>query len=213
MGVVSIMCKGAKTLKSPFRATTLRFTYAKFIVYYKEDKLSLLKSVDTINNLNNIKNNIVLLSYLNYKTELTLQVSKQTLSNLYDMYITTILKIEEGIDALVLTNILEIKYLDFLGVAFDFNSCVECGSNNNIITIDVDKGGYICTNCYQNEPIVDAKTIQFIRKYYYIDIKSIKNINISSKIKEEINNFLDRYYERYTGLYLNSKQFLKKIRD
>ena len=43
IGLIGVICKGAKTLKSPFRATTLKFTYAKFNIYYKEDKLSLLK--------------------------------------------------------------------------------------------------------------------------------------------------------------------------
>ena len=77
-GVISIMCKGAKTLKSPFRATTLKFTYGRFNIYYKENKLSTLSSVDIINPLSKIKNDITLLSYINYITELTTQVLKQT---------------------------------------------------------------------------------------------------------------------------------------
>lgn len=64
-GVVGIMCKGAKTLKSPFRATTLKFTYGRFNIYYKENKLSTLTSVDIINPLSTLKNDIILLSYLN----------------------------------------------------------------------------------------------------------------------------------------------------
>ena len=37
-GIISIMCKGAKSLKSPFRATTLKFTYGKFNIYWKNNK-------------------------------------------------------------------------------------------------------------------------------------------------------------------------------
>ena len=73
-GIVGIMCKGAKTMKSPFRATTLKFTYGIFNIYYKEDKLSTLVSVDVIDGLNLIKNDIVLLSYINYLTELTIKL-------------------------------------------------------------------------------------------------------------------------------------------
>ncbi len=210
-GIISVMCKGAKTLKSPFRATTLKFTYAKFYIIYKENKLSNLKSVDIIKPLSKIKNDIILLSYLNYITELTTQVIKQTNTNLYKEYINAILKIENGLDPLIITNILEIKYLDYLGVGLNLNSCVSCGSKTNIITIDGDRGGYICTNCYQNELIVDKKTIELIRMYYYVDIKSISNLNISDKVKNEINYFLNTYYDRYTGLYLKSKNFLKKL--
>ena len=210
-GVISIMCKGAKSIKSPFRATTLKFTYGKFYIYYKENKLSTLYSIDIIHSLSKIKNDITLLSYLNYITQLTTQVLKQTTNNLYTDYIETILKIDKGLDPLVLTNILENKYLDYLGVGLNLDSCVSCSTKADIITIDGDRGGYICTKCYQNEIIVDKKTIQMLRMYYYVDIKSISKLKISDKVKNEINYFLNTYYDRYTGLYLKSKDFLKKL--
>ncbi len=212
-GIIGIMCKGAKALKSPFRATTLKFTYARFIIYYKENKLSLLKSVDIINPLNMIKNDIVLLSYLNYLTELTSQVVKQTNDDIYEDFIITILKINEGLDPLIMSNILEIKYLDYLGVGLNLNECIGCGKTKDIVTIDGDRGGFICSSCYQNEIIVEPKTIELLRMYYYVEIKSITKLKISDKVKKEINNFLDTYYERYTGLYLKSKCFLKKLID
>lgn len=210
-GIIGIMCKGAKTLKSPFRATTLKFTYGKFNIYYKENKLSTLTSVDIINPLSNIKNDIILLSYLNYLTELTEQVVKQTTENIYNDFITTILKIENGLDPIVMCNILEIKYLDYLGVSLNLDSCVGCGNSTNIITIDGDRGGYICQNCYRDELVVDPKTIELLRMYYYVEIKSISKLKISDKVRDEINRFLDTYYDRYTGLYLKSKNFLKKL--
>lgn len=210
-GIIGIMCKGAKTLKSPFRATTLKFTYAKFNIYYKENKLSTLTSVDIINPLSTIKNDIVLLSYLNYLTELTEQVVKQTTESVYADYITTILKINDGLDPIVMCNILEIKYLDFLGVSLNLDSCIGCGKKTNIVTIDGDRGGYICSDCYQNELIVEPKTIELLRMYYYVEIKSISKLKISDKVRDEINHFLDTYYDRYTGLYLKSKNFLKKL--
>lgn len=212
-GIIGIMCKGAKKIKSPFRATTLKFTYGIFNIYYKEGKLSTLVSVDIINGLKNIMEDITILSYINYLTELTEQVVKQTNENIYDDFINTILKINEGLDALIMCNILEIKYLDYLGVGLNLDSCIRCGSKVNILTIDGDRGGYICTNCYQNEQIVDSKTIELLRMYYYVDIKSISKLKISDKVKNEINHFLNIYYDRYTGLYLKSKNFLKKLVD
>ncbi len=210
-GLISIMCKGAKSLKSPFRATTLKFTYGKFNIYYKEKKLSTLISVDVINNFDNIKKDIILLSYVNYLTDLTEQVLKQTYENLYNDFISTIIKINAGLDPQIMCNILEIKYLDYLGVGLNLNSCASCGGTTDIITIDGDRGGYICRRCYQNEPIVNLKTLELLRMYYYVDIKSITKLKISSKVKEEINQFLNSYYDRYTGLYLKSKDFLKKL--
>lgn len=211
-GIIGIMCKGAKSLKSKNRVSTMRLNYAKFNIYYKKDKLSQLVSADILNPLKKIKSDIVLISYLNYLAELTNQVIKQS-NNLaiYDEFIAAILKIEEGLDPLVITNILEIKYLAELGVLFSLDECVICGSKTSIATIDADKGGFICLNCLTNEVIVDKKVIKMLRMYYYVNIKSISNIKIEDDIKNVINKFLDMYYERYTGLYLNSKNFLKNL--
>ena len=211
-GIIGIMCKGAESLKSKNRVSTMRLNYAKFNIYYRKGKLSTLVSADILNPLKKIKSDIVLISYLNYLAELTNQVIKQS-NNLaiYDEFIAAILKIEEGLDPLVITNILEIKYLAELGVLFSLDECVICGSKTSIATIDADKGGFICLNCLTNEVIVDKKVIKMLRMYYYVNIKSISNIKVEDNIKDVINKFLDMYYERYTGLYLNSKNFLKNL--
>lgn len=212
-GVIGIMCKGAKSLKNRYRVPTMKLSYSHFNIMYKENKLSTLVSADVINPFKLVKSDILLVSFLAYLTELTSQVVKQSndIENIYDDFIKTILKLEDGLDPIVLTNILEIKYLEYLGVLFNLDECVICGSKNNIATFDADKGGYICINCLTNEIIVDKKVIKMIRMYYYVNIDSIKEIKVDDLTKNTINKYLDLYYERYTGLYLNSKDFLKKL--
>ncbi len=212
-GVIGIMCKGAKSLKNRYRVPTMKLSYSHFNIMYKENKLSTLVSADVINPFKLVKSDILLVSFLVYLTELTSQVVKQSndIENIYDDFIKTILKLEDGLDPIVLTNILEIKYLEYLGVLFNLDECVICGSKNNIATFDADKGGYICINCLTNEIIVDKKVIKMIRMYYYVNIDSIKEIKVDDLTKNTINKYLDLYYERYTGLYLNSKDFLKKL--
>ncbi len=212
-GLIGIMCKGAKGLKSKNRVSTMRLTYAKFNIKYKKDKLSTLISADIINPLKLIKSDIILVSFLSFLSELTEQVIKQSnqYKSIYDNFINAILKINEGLDPVVITNILEIKYLDYLGILFSLDSCVVCGNKNNIVTIDADKGGFVCKNCVANEVIVDIKVIKMMRMYYYVKIEGIKDIKIDDGIIKSINMFLDMYYDRYAGLYLNSKDFLKKL--
>ena len=211
-GVIGIMCKGAKSLKNKNRVSTMRLTYAKFNIYYKENKLSNLVSSDIINSLKKIKSDIILISYLNYITELTSQVIKQSNNkSIYDIFINTILKLEDGLDPLVLTNIMELKYLDYLGVMFNLDECAICGNKKNIATLNSDRGGFICLNCLTNEVIIPNKVIKMLRMYYYININGITNINVLDDVKKTINEFLNNYYEKYTGLYLNTKEFLKSI--
>jgi DNA repair protein RecO (recombination protein O) len=49
--------------------------------------------------------------------------------------------------------------------------------------------------------------------YYYVDISKIENLNISDSVKKEIDTFLTEYYDKYTGIYLKTKDFLRKIEN
>lgn len=211
-GIIGIMCNNAKSIKNSLRTKTLKFTYAYFHINYSETKLSKLIDVDIINNLNNIKSDIVLISYMSYITDLTYQVVKQNNHpEIFFLFINTVLKLNENKNPAILTNILELKYLDYLGIGLNLNSCIKCGNKTQIVTLDPDEGGYVCAKCYTNEKILSQKSIKLIRMYYLIDINSISDIKIKENIAQEINYFLEKYYDRYTGLYLKSKAFLKKI--
>jgi DNA repair protein RecO (recombination protein O) len=213
-GIIGIMAKGAMSIKSKLRSSTNRLTYAKFNIYYKKDKLSLLSSVDVINMFKNIQSDILLISYATYICELVSGVSKQNSNNkIYDDFISSLLKIEEGLDPLVITNILEVKLLDYLGVGLNLTSCISCGSKKDIVTLSSEKGGLICRNCYANERIVPLNIVKILNMYYLVDIKSINKLDIDKDIVNEINRFLSLYYEDYTGLYLKSKEFLKNVQD
>ena len=211
-GLIGVMCNNVKSIKNPLRTKTLRFTYAYFHINYNENKLSKLIDVDIIDNFTNIKNDIELISYAQYINELTYQVYKQSESiDIFNMYISTLIKLNTKQDPLILMNILELKYLDYLGVGLNLDCCVNCGDQKNIVTIDPDEGGFICKNCHTNQRILSPKSIKLIRMYYLINIDSISSIKIDKDIANEINYFIDKYYERYTGLYLKTKDFLKKL--
>ncbi len=211
-GIIGCICKGAKSVKSPLRSFTMTLTYGKFIIYYKENNLSTLKSVDIINGLSKIKRDIILVGYMSFLCDLAKQVMLQNNnSDVYDLLVTALIKINDGLNPKIITNIVELKLLDYLGVGINFNSCARCGSTHNIITIDPDVGGYICQNCYRNEIIYDEKTIKMLRMYYLVDINSITDLKISDKVINNINYFVNKYYDRYTGLYLKSKKYLEEI--
>ncbi len=208
-GVIGIMAKGAKSMKSPFRASTLTFNHGVFHIKYKENKLSTLVSVDVINYYKNIRSDLTSMGYLVYIADLTKQVLKETYNNkIYDLFISILLKLEEGLEPLILSNILEIKLLDYLGVGINLNECAMCGTKGDIITVDPSYGGLICKKCFTNNQIVDLKVLKLLRMYYLVDVNSITNIKIDKHIKDEIDRLLKSYYETYTGIYLKNKTFL-----
>lgn len=210
-GIIGVLSKGCKRLKSPLRSVSEKLTYGDFHIFYKENKLSTLSSVDVKDIFKNIKKDIKKISYAAYLLELSTNVYKQSESeDIYDILVSSLVKINENFDEEVITNIVELKYLNYLGILPNIDSCTVCGSKTDIVTVSL-KGGYICRNCYAGEQIVSEKTIKLIRIFYYIDISKIEKLEIGLLEKKQINDFLEEYYDKYTGLYLKSKFFLKKL--
>lgn len=212
-GIIGVMSKGCKGVKSKLRIVSENFTYACFYMYYKEGKLSTLVCADVINYFPNIKSDIMKVSFLSYLSELTKNVYKHGEDQeIYNLFISALLKIEEGLDPLVISNILELKYLDYLGVSLNLDGCVVCG-NTSIVTLSSERGGYVCSKCRTTEKILDEKVLKTLRLYYYVDISKISKLEISESVTKEIDRFLNAYYDNYTGLYIKSKKFLETLKN
>ena len=211
-GLIGVMSKGSRNMKSKLRGVSRKLIYGTFHIYYKENGVSTLIGVDVINSFNNILTDLERVSYASYILDLTRQVLRESDdSEIYNILVSTLIKINEGLDPLALTNILEVKFLDYLGVKPSLDQCTLCGNSDDIVTLSSSSGGLVCGSCHTDEALVNIKSVQMIRMYYYVDIDKITKLDVSDEVKNDINNFLDDYYERYTGLYLKSKDFIKKV--
>ena len=212
-GIIGLIAKGEKKKKSPFFTVTGKFSYGIFNIVYKEKGLSKLIDVDVTNDYRSIKKDIYKISYATYITELSIQVYKHESSkDVYNLYISSLNKINEGYNPNIITNILELKLLKYLGVKPVIDRCVSCGNSTDIITLSSYRGGYICKNCYKNEKKVSSKVISLIRMFYYVDIDKITKLDVSEELMKEVEEFINDYYERYSGIYLKSKILLSTIK-
>ena len=213
LGIIGFVAKGTKKVNSILSSVTSKMTYGYFHINYKENGLSTLIEVDVINKFKNIKKDINMTSYSLYLLELSSKVYKhQEDNNIYFLLISSLIKINEGYDYKVITNIFELKMLDFLGIRPVIDECVNCGSKNDIVTISSYKGGYLCKNCARGEVIVNIRTIKLLRMFYYVDIDKITKLDVSEELMKEVEEFINDYYERYSGIYLKSKILLSTIK-
>lgn len=211
-GLIGVIVRGAKNIKSPLRAVSQKFVYANFSLLYKKDKLSILVSADVIDPFKNLHNDLTLISYLTYLSDITHQIYKESKSSeIFDLFITTLKKINSGLDPEVLTNILELKYLYFLGVGPDFSQCSVCSKNADIVNIDINTNEALCINCSLQKPIVPIKVIKLLKMYEHVNISSVNDIKIEKELTKIINSYLKNYYDNYTGIYVHSKNYLEKI--
>ena len=212
-GLIGIIAKGALKPKSPLKIVSENFTYAVFQIYFKENKLSTLIEADTINYFFNIKSDIIKFSYMSYLCELSKDVYRENGSNeIYDLLTNALLKIENGFDPKIITNIIEVKYLNFLGVGLFLEGCAECGKTS-VVNISISRGGYVCAFHKTNEKQYSTSSIKMIKAYQCIDINKISELKIKEDVVNEIDEFLIIYYKEYTGLYLKSKNFLNQIKS
>ena len=210
-GIIGCISKGCKNLKSKLRLPSEKFAYGTFHLYYKEDGLSTLIDGDIKNYFFNIKSDIVKISYLSYLVELAVHTYKESENNeVYNLLIDSILKIEDNFNPRIITNILEVQYLSYLGINLNLDECVKCGSSK-VVTLSMNKGGYVCANCRDNEELIDEKVLKLLRLYQYVDISKISNLDIDENNSKIISKIIDEYYDLYSGLRTKSKKFLKEI--
>ena len=211
-GLIGIMSKGCRNVKSKLRGVSRKLIHGTFNIYYKEDGVSTLANVDLLNSFSKTMMDLEKISYASYILDLVLQVVRQNNDGeIFDLLRDSLIKIEDGFSPFIIMNILELKLLDFLGVHPELDACSLCGSTKNIVSLSSSDHGFVCGACYTNQRIVSEEVIKMIRMYQYVEISNITKLEVPDDVANEINTFLDEYYERYTGLYIKSKDFMKQI--
>ena len=76
-GLIGVMSKGCRNIKSKLRGVSRKLVYGTFNVYYKENGLSTLISIDVINSFSKTLTNLEKISYASFMIDLTYQVVKQ----------------------------------------------------------------------------------------------------------------------------------------
>ena len=210
-GIIGCVSKGCRKLKSKLRLPSENFAYGTFHLYYKENGLSTLIDGDIKNYFINIKSDINKISYLSYLCELSTYVYKESGSEeIYSLLESAILKIEDGFDSKIITNIIELQYLDYIGIGLNLNECVVCG-NSKVVTLSLSRGGYVCSFHRTNEPLLDEKVMKLLRLYNYVDISKITSLDIEKSTSNEINRIISEYYDEYSGININSKKILRDL--
>lgn len=213
LGIISVISKGCKKPKSPLKEASSKLILANFDISYKEGGLSTLVGAD----IKKIYKNIIMdchdlakKMYAFTIIDLTMQILSQKqieedeVKDIYDILVSSLEKIDEGLNSKIILDIVMLKYLKFLGVLPSLDGCSSCG-NTNVITMDSKSFGFICSDCYKDEVMVNPKSLKLIRMLYYVDLYKIKNLNVGEEI-EDVEKFIDNYYDDHTGIYFNIKK-------
>ncbi len=209
-GLIGIISKGCKNLKNKLRGVSNKMNYCEYTINYKEKGLSTLIEGSTINSFKSIYVNMKKAMYAFYLMDLVSQVLKENNNKeIFNLLTSALTKIDDGLSPELISNIVEIKLLDYLGVSLELDTCVLCGNDEDLITIDLTSGGVICKNCYSNGYIMNDKALHLMQLLKKIKLDKLEKLEITDdEIFKEIDKFIYEYYTSYTGVFIKKKDNL-----
>ena len=97
-GLIGILSKGCRNLKSKLRGSSRKLVYGTFHFYYKENSLSTLISIDVISDYPKTVMDLERVVYASYLLDLTRQVVKQSKDkSILPLLCSALEKIENGL--------------------------------------------------------------------------------------------------------------------
>ena len=206
-GLIGIISKGSRNLKNKLRGVSNKMCYCEYTINYKENGLSTLIEGSTINSFKNIYVDMKKAMYSFYLMDLTSQVLKENNNKeIFTLLVNALIKINDGLSPELISNIIEIRLLDYLGVSLNLEECSICGSKDNLITIDITSGGVICKDCYSDGYIMNSKALHLMSLLKKVNIEKLETLEITDEdIFKEIDKFIYEYYTSYTGIYIKKK--------
>lgn len=212
----SLLVKGAGKIKSR------NFSYSQEMTKINYDTVegkgfSILKTGEISNNYSDIKKDF-------YKMQDAFQVmeySYQFHEHIEDFqtfytFLSDILDLINNNDSRYYPLIFKLKILYLLGIGPIFNHCVNCGSKDNLIGFAFTNGGMKCEKCVEsNERIYTSKSLDIIKFLYLTKIKDLKFeiiYNLPNEI-DEINKFINSYYNYYLGFNSRVNKVIDKMKN
>lgn len=198
-GKVTIIAKGAKSIKNPLGALLQPLNYIECIYYYKSSRnIQTLKEASIINKYYAIENDYKKMQYGLTIVDLINQINYVECPSAIIFRLTY--KILESLDNVknIYINILFIffllQYLIYLGYRPSVKKCIQC--NEKIVSgkFDYSIGQITCNTCSNSNLIIDTESLSIIKFLMETHLtKIVKNFDFNLKKCTQINYFLYKF--------------------
>jgi len=95
------------------------------------------------------------------------------------------------------------------GSAIMVDHCAFCENSNQIVSIDVDAGGFICLQHLKSDQ--NTYTVDFLKMFRLINrgsIQYIDHLTTNLILLKQLKEIMEQFYEKYCPIRLNSKKFI-----
>lgn len=208
--------RGAK--KKTFKMTSdiLPFTYGEYTGNINDDGLSYILNASDTNHFKNITNDIFYNAYVTYIISLIDVAFPDAIKQIkwFNNLFYAQQHIENGLDAEIITNLIELQLLPEFGVAQNFNNCVICGKDNLQLVYSEAYGGLLCQNHFDLDKYrisLSTDALFYLKVLSETNISDIEKIYVNKNTKKVLRQVIDKIYDNSVGIKLKSKKFIDQM--
>lgn len=211
-GKIALYVKGYKKITSKNVYATQLFNHSNFLFDYNPSKsIQILKSANLIKQFSDIMIDYEKIAVASVICEIANAVE----DNIYDLLFKTLTKLNDTDQIYLVLNVYLVAILALLGISPYVDGCINCGRTNNIESISIKEGGFICSYCNRefNDEIFDVdflKNFRIINKASFDVYDTLLTLNLNDF---KLTDMLMQILINYSGIYLKSYQSLINLNN
>lgn len=212
-GRISLYGRGLKKSSSKNAHACQLFDLSEFSFDYLETKdIQLLKSASLKNEYYRIKSDYEKLILASMVIEL---IGCLDDDNLFDSLKATLDLLESTQQPYTVFSLFMVSILKIMGIAPEADCCVVCGDTQNIETVSVNDGGFLCRSCNIQRRYPKME-LEFLRKFRIInkaDYKVLDKILDLDLNNYELTKLLTEFLTAHSGINLKSWRNLQNFHE
>lgn len=218
-GFKTFFVRGAKKRGFRLASAILPFSFGTYLGSINDQGLSFLDTTRDVSQYQNICQDIYLNAYATYLLSLGKVALKDDVASAirwYQKLQKAVFLIDEGFDAQIITNIIEVQLLECFGVKPFLESCVICHETQFPFDFSEGYGGLLCQKHWYLDTHrlqLDQRTIYYLRLFSVVDLDRLASIKVKSETKKRLAKTLDQIYHDQVGVKIKAKEFLRQMQN
>lgn len=215
-GTKMFYIKGLNKGSHPLQSMTLPLTRNQYVGTIHDTGLSFIREGESLQTYRQIQTDFINQAYAVYMSQLfDAAIDDNTPApELYQLFQRILEKLDQGMQAEILTTFVELHLLTYFGVGLNFKHCVKCDNVQGPFDFSVTHGGLLCHHHWSMDPYrlqISPKSVHVAYMLANIHIDQVNQVNLSQETLQGLRLLMDEIYKEFVGIKLRGKSYLDKI--
>jgi len=208
--------RGARRRGFKMAAELLPFTMGEYVGDLRDQGLSYINSVKSVQYFEQISQDIELNAYATYIMNLidVAYPDNQPVGRWYQQITSALQLIDQQVAPALVANVIEIQLLGAFGVAPELRWCAVCGRQDLPLDYSESYGGLLCQEHWHLDPHrlhASQAAIFYLRKFSVLNLSKVHSMTVKKTTAQQLRRILDEIYDNSVGIHLKSKRFIDQM--